>query len=212
MAGSTRGRLSLLARSSCRERPARSRGGSAVGSAVACPRCSYGTAAMAENVHTSARVADRAGQDTGPSRNVTRPGESRRGPTVPATGRPWPFTGCVVLLLTQGQVVHRRAGRRPTDYDAVRLTGLIADLRSAGRRALVGDARGAERAARPAPHTRTGSPPRPAVDCRMGPDNSSRTRKGDPGRMRATGSLSSQAGAGEGADAVGSRSRRAVAR
>ncbi len=58
-----------FAASSCRRSPALSPGVTRSG-------CSYGNAAMAENVDTTVRVADHAGQDTGPSRNITRPGES----------------------------------------------------------------------------------------------------------------------------------------
>jgi hypothetical protein len=48
---------------------------SALSPAVARSRCSYGSAVVAENVDTTARVADPAREDTDRSRNVTRPGE-----------------------------------------------------------------------------------------------------------------------------------------
>jgi hypothetical protein len=75
--------------------------------AVARSRCSYGSAALAENVDTTITVADRAGKDTGPSRKVTRPGESpaivarlrvadsrwRRTPDQRATAQPTAASG-----------------------------------------------------------------------------------------------------------------------
>jgi hypothetical protein len=84
---------------------------------------------MAENVDTTVRVADQAGQDTGPSRNVTRPGES----PADAPGRGQRFLseergpGWTAWTVAAGAVDDDELGGR-----LVVVVGVVDDLMDAG--------------------------------------------------------------------------------
>jgi hypothetical protein len=65
------GTSGTLAMRSCRRN-------SVLSKALARSKFSYGSTAVAKNVDTTVRVADSTGQDTVPSRNVTRPGDCLR--------------------------------------------------------------------------------------------------------------------------------------